>query len=156
LILTWKTVRDLTRCKKVQDAVHYLFPDTKKTGTIGLKHLEEYLGIKILLAGALKNNNNRAKDPSFTEIWSDDVAILACVAEPGDGIEEPSIARTFRWNEGSGEEYIVEDYYSEDVRSKIIRVRHDIDVRLLKSYNDDGNVLSDISKNCGYVLTGIR
>ena len=156
LILTWNNYQALTRCQKVRDAVHYIFPDTKKTGTIGLQHLEAYLDIKILLAGALKNGNNRAKNPDFADIWPDSVATLACIAAPGAGIEEPSIARTFRWNEGSSEEYVVEDYYSEEVRSKIIRVRHDIDVRLLKSYDDDGNVKSDISKNCGYVLTGIR
>ncbi|WP_419783448.1 hypothetical protein [Maridesulfovibrio sp.] len=156
LILTWNNYQDLTRCKRVQEAVHYIFPDTKKTGTIGLQHLEAYLDIKILLAGALKNGSNRAKNPDFIDIWPDNVATFACVASPGASIEEPSIARTFRWNEGSSEEYVVEDYYSNEVRSQVIRVRHDIDVRLLKSYDDDGNVKSDISKNCGYVLTGIR
>lgn len=156
MIITWQTYLDLTRCTKVKDAVHYLFPDTRKTGSIGLQHLEAYLDIEIELAGALKNGANRAKNYELEDIWSDAVAVLACVASPGTEIYEPSIARTFKWNEGASEDFVVEDYYDPAVRSTIIRVRHDIDVRLLKSYDDNGNVLSDISKNCGYVLTAIR
>jgi hypothetical protein len=156
LIITWQTYLDLTRCNKVKDAVNYLFPDTRKTGTIGLQHLEAYLDIQIELAGAMMNGGNRAKNPELQDIWSDDVAVLACVAAQGSEIYEPSIARTFKWNEGASEDFVVEDYYDPAVRSTIIRVRHDIDVRLIKSYDDNGNVLSDISKNCGYVLTTIR
>lgn len=156
LIITWNTYNNLCAIKKVQDAVYSIFPDTKKNGTIGLSHLETYLEIEIELAGALVNKNNRAKNPNLEDIWSDDVATLACVAPEGADIAEPSIARTFKWNEGSSDEIIVEDYYDDTVRAQIIRVRHDIDVRLLKSYNDDGNVMSDISKNCGCVITGIK
>ncbi|WP_018124958.1 hypothetical protein [Desulfovibrio oxyclinae] len=156
LIITWKTYLDLTRCKKVRDAVFYIFPESKKTGTIGLQQLEAYLDIEIKLAGAMMNASNRAKNPDLQDIWDDSVAVLARVAPKGSQITEPSIGRTFLWNEGASEEIIVEEYYEEASRSNIIRVRHDIDVRLLKSYNEDGNVLSDISKNCGYVITGIR
>lgn len=156
LIITWNTYNLLCAVKKVQDAVYAIFPDVKKNGTIDVSHLEAYLEIEIELAGALVNTNNRAKNPNLSDIWSDDVATLACVAPQGADIAEPSIARTFKWNEGSSDEIIVEDYYDPTVRANIIRVRHDIDVKLLKSYNDDGNVMSDISKNCGYVITGIK
>ncbi|WP_285906841.1 hypothetical protein [Pseudodesulfovibrio pelocollis] len=156
LIIAWPTYNNLCACKKVQDAVYAIFPDARKTGTIDISHLETYLEIRIELAGALVNGSNRAKNPALEDIWSDAVATLACVAAEGSDIVEPSIARTFKWNEGSSEEYVVEDYWDETVRATILRVRHDIDVRLLKSYDDDGNVLSDISKNCGYVFTGIK
>jgi len=156
LVISWPTYLDLIKIKKVIDAVYYIFPDTKRTGSIGLTHLEAYLDIPIVLAGALQNGAKRGKNPDLQDIWPDTVAVLARVADPGSDITEPSIARTFLWNEGSTSELIVEEYYEEQTRSAIIRVRHDIDVRLLKSYGDDGNVKSDISKNCGYVITGIK
>ncbi|MGE4292382.1 MAG: hypothetical protein AB7E32_09245 [Desulfovibrio sp.] len=156
LIISWPTYLDLIKVQKVTDAVHYIFPDTKRTGTIGLTHLEAYLDIPIVLAGALANGAKRGKNPDLQDIWPDTVAVLARVADPGSDIVEPSIARTFLWNEGASSELIVEEYYEEQTRSSILRVRHDIDVRLLKSYDDDGNVKTDISKNCGYVITGIK
>lgn len=156
LIISWPVYLHLTRCKKVVDGVNALFSDRQKTGTIEVAHLQAYLEIEIELAGAMVNGANRKKNPDLQDIWSDEVATLACVASPGSDIIEPSIARTFKWNEGADEEIIVEDYRDDTVRADIIRVRHDIDVRLLKSYNDDGNVLSDISKNCGCNITGIK
>lgn len=156
LIISWPTFENLKACAKVIDAVNTLFPDTKKTGTVGLQHLSTYLEIEIELAGAMIDGANRSKAVNLQDIWSDSVATLAYVAPQGSDIHEPSIARTFLWNEGSDEEFIVEDYYENGTRSKILRVRHDIDVRLLKSYDDNGDVLSNISKNCGYVITGIK
>ncbi|MBI9079184.1 MAG: hypothetical protein JEY79_05530 [Pseudodesulfovibrio sp.] len=156
LIISWPVYNNLCLCDKVVAAVHNLFPDTKKTGTIGLSHLETYLEIEIELAGAMVDGANRSKNAALEDIWSDTVATLACVAAEGSDILEPSIGRTFRWNEGASDEFVVEDYYDSTVRAMILRVRHDIDVRLLKSYDDDGNVQSDISKNCGYVITGIK
>lgn len=156
LIISWPTFNNLKAVTKVKDAVEKIFPETAKTGTIGLNHLEAYLEIGIELAGAMVDGANRKKVASLEDIWSDTVATLARVAPEGSDITEPSIGRTFLWNEGASDEIIVEDYYSNEVRAQIIRVRHDIDARLLKSYDDDGNVLTDISKNCGYVITGIK
>ncbi|MEF2145132.1 MAG: hypothetical protein V3573_06775 [Desulfovibrionaceae bacterium] len=156
LVISWPTYLNLIKVKKVIDAVTYIFPDTKRTGTIGLTHLEAYLDIPIVLAGALANGAKRGKNPDLQDIWPDTVAVLARVADAGSDITEPSIARTFLWNEGSTSELIVEEYYEEQTRSSIIRVRHDIDVRLLKSYDEDGNIKTDISRNCGHVITGIK
>lgn len=156
LIISWPTYNNLTAVTKVIEAVNVLFPDRDKTGTIGLNHLEAYLEIEIELAGAMVDGANRKKAAALQDIWSDTVATLACVAPEGSDITEPSIGRTFLWNEGASDEIIVEDYYSNEVRAMIVRVRHDIDVRLLQSFDDDNTVLTNISKNCGYVITGIK
>jgi hypothetical protein len=156
LIISWPTYNNLCAVTKVKEAVEKIFPDTARTGTIGLNHLEAYLEIEIELAGAMVDGANRKKNVDLQDIWSDSVATLARVAPTGSDITEPSIGRTMLWNEGSDQEFIVEDYYENPVRGQIIRVRHDIATLLLKSYDDNGNVLSDISKNCGYVITGIK
>ncbi|XPV75516.1 MAG: hypothetical protein ACNI27_12850 [Desulfovibrio sp.] len=156
LIISWPIFQNLTAVKTVVEALDFLFPDRDKTGTISLAHLEAYLDIKIELAGAMVDGGNRKKSVDLEDIWSDEVATLACVSSPSADVLEPSIGRTFLWNEGASDEIIVEDYPSNEARAQIIRVRHDIDVRLLKSYDDDGNVLTDISKNCGLILTHIK
>lgn len=159
LQVSWVRYMDLTQCKAVKDAVYAIFPDAMKTGTITISHLSAYLEIEVVVAGAQVNAANKNKTAALDDIWSNEQAMLARVAMPGEDIAQPSVARTFLWNETPSTtgkpEIIVEDYYEERTRSQIARVRHDIDVRQLKSYDDDGNVLSDISKNCGCHITGI-
>jgi len=78
--------------------------------------------------------------------------MLCKTANPGDDITEPSIGRIFLWNEGEDEETIVEEYYSKEARSKIVRVRHDTQEAVLASYDEDNTIKSEISKACGYLI----
>lgn len=156
LQLSWETYQDLIQCKRVQEAVYAIFPDAMKSGHISVDHLRAYLDIDILVAGAMRNTANKNKAPHLADIWPATQALLCRVAPQGADITEPSIARTFLWNEGASGEVIVEDYYEEQVRAQLIRVRHDIDVRMIKSYDDSGNVLSDVSRACGMFITAIK
>lgn len=154
------TYLNLIECKAVKDAVYALFSDAQKSGQITLQHLSIYLDIEVVVANSMVDTAKKNQAVNLGDIWTDTQALLARVADPGSDVSIPSVARTMLWNETpstSGKpEIIVEDYYEEQTRSQIIRVRHDIDVRLLKSYDEDGNVLSDISKNCGCHITGIK
>ena len=156
LIISWNTFFNLTQVKKVQDAVANMFGDRQKTGTITIQHLEAYLEIQIEVAGALRNTAKKGQNVDLADIWTDSYALLARVAKEGDDITEPCIGRTFIWNEGAKEEIIVEEYYSDEVRGKILRVRHDTDEHFLKSIDENGNVQSKISYNCGTLLTNIK
>lgn len=156
LQVSWPTYQHLVQCKRVQEAVYAIFPDAMKSGTISITQLSAYLDIEVVVAGAMRNTANKGKAANLADIWTDTQALLCRVAPAGSDIVEPSIARTFLWNEGAGGEIIVEDYYDEPTRASIIRVRHDIDVRMIKSYDDSGNVLSDVSRACGIFITGIK
>jgi hypothetical protein len=156
MLVGWEAVEDLKKCAKVQEAVKYIFPDTAKTGTITITHLEAYLGIPLIVAGAMINTANKSKDAVLGQIWAKDKALLGRFATEGEDIATPSVGRTFHWNEGSSEEIVVEEYYEPTVRAQIIRVRHDIAPMLLQSLDESQNVLSPISKNCGYHITGIN
>jgi len=152
LIINYTNYMQLIATKKVQDAVYQIFPDAAKTGNIGIKHLEAYLDIPILLAGALYNTAKRGQDASLSDLWGTRYAMLCRVAS-GD-ITEPCIGRTFIWNEsGNGAaETIVEQYYKEEIRSDILRVRHDVSESFLLSRDENGTAKSEISKACGYLI----
>lgn len=151
LAMSYTNFLYLTKNAEVQEQVYQLFPDTAKTGQINTDHLKTYFNVdKILVAGALKNTAKRGQDASLSNIWSDTYALL-CKTSDGD-ITEPCIGRTFLWNEGASNEIITEQYYSDEVRADILRVRHDTGETFLASYDEDNNVKSEISKACGYLI----
>ncbi len=151
LAMSYSTFIYLTQNAEVQSKVYQLFPDAAKTGMIGIQHLETYFDIeRVLVAGALKNIAKRGQDASLSDIWSSTYALL-CKTSSGD-ITEPCIGRTFLWNEGASDEVITEQYRSDEVRSDILRVRHDSSEAYLASYDSDNSVKSEISKACGYLI----
>lgn len=154
LILPYAKLAQLRTNKDVKNSVYQLFPDTVKTGVISVEHLRTYFDIQYLLvAGALYNTAAGGQNAILGDLWGEQYAMLCRVAEPGSDITEPCIGRTFLWNEGSNqEEYIVEEYYDDDTRSWKLRVRHDSVEQLLSSFDEDGNLMSEISKSAGYLI----
>lgn len=151
LAMSYGTYLDLTKNAEVKEQIYQIFPDAAKTGTVSIKHLETYFDVeRILVGGALQNTAKRGQDASLSNLWSDTYALL-CRISNGD-ISEPCVGRTFLWNEGASDEVIVEEYYSDEVRSMILRVRHDSAEALLASFDEDNAVKSEISKACGYLI----
>jgi len=151
LAMGYTTFLYLTQNAKIQERVYQLFPDTAKDGNIGIEHLKTYFQVpNILVGGALYNASKRGQDASLSDMWGSTYALL-CKTATGD-ITEPCIGRTFKWNEGASSDVIVEQYYSDEVRSDILRVRHDTAEAFLASFDSDGSGKSTISKNCGYLI----
>jgi hypothetical protein len=97
----------------------------------------------ILIGGGTKNNAKEGQPASPAQIWDDEYAMVCRIATSVD-MREPCIGRTFHWSEdGSQVGGAVEEYYSDEVRSKIIRVRHDTDEVIM--YPQAGHLLSNIT-----------
>lgn len=151
LAMSYTNFLYLTKNAEVQAQVYQIFPDAAKTGQINTDHLKTYFNVdKILVAGALKNTAKRGQDASLSSIWSDTYALL-CKTSDGD-ITEPCVGRTFLWNEGAADEIITEQYYNDEVRGDVLRVRHDSNSAFLASYDSDNAVKSAISKAAGYLI----
>ena len=138
----------------VQTKIFQLFPDAARTGTVSIEHLKTYFDVpQIVVAGAMANSADRGKSAVLADIWGSRYAMLCRVAE-GDtaDIIEPCIGRTFMWNEGASQEVVVEEYYSDEVRSRILRVRHDVAEAFLASFDANNNVKSEISRACGVLF----
>ncbi len=154
LILNWTAFQNLKINTAVQAQIYQLFPDAAKTGQVSVDHLKTYFDVeRVLVAGALYNSSKKNQDATLSDLWGSEYAMLCRVAA-GDTVDvvEPCVGRTFLWNEGATEEVIVEEYYSEEVRSRILRVRHDTAEAFLASYDEDGVAKSEISKACGYLI----
>ncbi len=152
LIIPYDGFKWLRQNDEIKDQVYKVFPDAAKTGRVTVDHLKTVFDVpKLLVAGALYNSSKKGQDASLADIWGSTYAML-CKTADGD-ITEPSIGRTFLWNEGqSGSLPIVEEYREEGVRGNVLRVRHDSSESFLTSYDEDGNAKSEISKACGYLI----
>lgn len=153
LVIPYAQFLNLQLVAAVKKQVFELFPDAAKTGQVTINHLKTYFDVEqILVAGALYNTKNMNQDAVLADIWGDQFAMLCRTAAPGSDVSEPCVGRTFLWNEGSAEEVIVEEYYSDEVRATILRVRHDTAETLLSSFDESGTAKSTISKACGYLI----
>ena len=97
----------------------------------------------IIVAGSSRNSAKEGQAASPTQIWSDEYAMVCKIATGAD-MREPCIGRTFHWSEdGSSVGGTVETYRDETVRGNVVRVRHDVDEKLL--YAEAGHLLSNIT-----------
>lgn len=97
----------------------------------------------ILVAGGSKNSANEGQDASPAQIWSSEYAMVAKIATSND-IREPCVGRTFHWGEdGSTVAGTAETYRDENIRSDVVRVRHDVDEKVL--YVQAAHLLSNVT-----------
>jgi len=97
----------------------------------------------VIVAGSSKNNAVEGQSPSPTQIWSDEYAMVCKIATSND-MREPCIGRTFHWSDdGSAIGGAIEEYYEEQVRGKVIRVRHETDEVIM--YAQAGHLLRNVT-----------
>lgn len=86
---------------------------------------------RIIVAGQSTNRANKGQSADLGQIWSSDFAMVATVAQSTD-FREPCIGRIFHWSEdGSSMGGTVETYREDHLRADVVRVRHDVDERIL-------------------------
>ncbi len=98
---------------------------------------------EILVGGAVFDSAQQNQANSMSDVWDDEYA-LVFRRQSGMDLSEPGIGRLFHWSgDGSTTFGTVESYRSEERRSNIIRVRHDVHEKLL--YAEAGQLLSNIT-----------
>lgn len=96
---------------------------------------------EVIVAASPRNTANSGQAVSLSSIWSDEFVMVAKVARTND-IKEPCIARIMHWDEdGSEVGGTVETYRDENVRSDIVRSRHDVDEKVVLT--EAGHLLSN-------------
>ena len=144
LIINNKQFKKLRRCDQITEAV-------ASTGAgesflqrkITTAQLCQALDIdRILVAGGAKNTANEAATLAIASVWSDEYAMVAKIATSND-IKEPCLGRVFHWGvDGSTIGGTVENYREDRVRGGIVRVRHEVDEKVL--YTGLGHLLSNV------------
>ena len=97
----------------------------------------------VLVAGGSKNSANEGQSPDVAQIWSSEYAWVGRIATTQD-FREPCAGRIFHWSQdGSSRGGTVETYRDERRRADIVRVRHDVDEKLL--YTECGELLENVT-----------
>lgn len=145
LIINRKVFRNLRNCTQIIDRIASSGAgNPTKASDITTAMLAAVFDLDyVIVAGSSKNGATEGQAASPTQIWSSEYAMVCRVAASND-IKEPCIGRVFHWGEdGSSVQGAVESYRDEKVRSDVVRVRHDVDEKVL--YPEMGHLLSNIT-----------
>ena len=157
LIIGYTTFEKVKNCDQIVDRLVYTFPGID-LNRITSQQLAAIFNIpQVLIGGAIYDSADKGQDASIADLWDNEYAMVTICSDAPD-VSEPCIGRSFVWTEespGNGEP-VVESYREEGSRSDVVRVRHDSDERLLKSYDEDGNVKSDIAAAVSYLMSNIK
>jgi len=142
LIINRKVFRNLRNCAQIIDrSKSQGFMDVR-AGAINVQQLAQVFDLdQIIVAGGTKNTGVEGQTASLAPIWSNEYAMICKVATSND-IREACVGRTFHWSQdGSSIGGTVETYREENVRSDVVRVRHDVDEKVL--FVEAGHLLSN-------------
>jgi len=144
LIINRKVFRNLRNVDQVVDRIKYAGITDPRAGAITEAAMAQAFDIdEIIVAGSAKNTADEGATASLSPIWSDEYAMVARICRTND-IREPGVGRTIHWAaDGSSIGGTVESYRAEDIRSDIVRVRHDVDEVIL--YVAAGHLLSNVT-----------
>lgn len=155
LIIAYSTFKSLKNCDQVIDRLKYTFPgiDLNRMTSAQLAQLFDLE--KVLVGGAVYDSADKGQDASISDLWDNEYAMLTRISSGGD-IKDPCLGRTFYWTEeNAGQGPLVESYREGGTRSDVIRVRHDTDERLIRSYDSSGSIKSDIAVSVSYLLSNV-
>ena len=124
LILSQTNINRLKANTAIKDAIKYT---SRVTESILLAAFADIFGVKQVLVGkAIRNTANKKLTFSGSDVWSDDYAMVAVVADNPMNLKSPSVGRTFLWTADSAVNPIVESYREDKIRSDVFRVRHSV------------------------------
>jgi hypothetical protein len=141
LVINRKVFRNLRNTLQVIDRIASSGAgDRNLAGDVNVAMLAQAFDLDyIIVAGGSTNTATKGQAAAVNQIWSGTFAMVCRVATSND-FREPCIGRTFHWGaDGSNVDGTIEEYRDETVRSKIIRVRHDVDEIVL--YPQAGHLL---------------
>lgn len=144
LIMNRKTFRNLRNVAQVIDRIEASGAGSPaKASDVTVQMLAQAFDLDfVIVAGASENTANEAAAATLAQLWSSDMAMVARVATSND-FREPCLGRTFHWGaDGSNIGGTVETYRDENVRSNIVRVRHEVDEIVL--YTEMGHLLTNL------------
>jgi hypothetical protein len=144
MVINRKVFRNLRNCAQIIDRLKYNGVVDVRPSKINESMLASVFDLaEIIVAGTPKNTATEGQAVTIAPIWSDEYAMLCKVARSND-IQEPAIGRTIHWaDDGSDIDGMVESYRDETVRGDVVRVRHDVDEKVL--YVEAGHLLSNIT-----------
>jgi len=144
LIINRKVYRNLRLCDQIIDRFKSQGFVDVRASKINEAMLASIFDLdEIIVAGTTKNSANEGAAASLAPVWSDEYAMITKVATSND-LREACLGRTFHWGQdGSQPGGTIESYRDETVRGDVVRVRHDVDNKII--YSAVGELLDNIT-----------
>jgi len=150
LAMSRRRFKNLKRCQQVIDALQASGAGQSAVqGLVTTQQLAEVLDLDdIVISDAIKNTANIGQDVNIASMFPDDKVWVGLTSDSRDW-KTPCFGRLLHWGgDGSriGEERmigVVERYRDEDIRSDVIRVRHETDEH--KLYQEMAQVITGIA-----------
>lgn len=142
LVMDEDVLRHISMCEAVMERVKYTSPNAIR-GQLTIEQLKAYFGVEnIVVAGAVFNSAKKGKPKKIEAIWPKDKVLLARLSSGEQDLKEPSLGRTFIWEEDAPGILVTEQYREEQTRSDVYRVRQNTDECIQFA-------------GAGYILTGV-
>ncbi len=145
IAMSYKTFRLLRNCDQVIERIQSNGAGDRTVATdITVQQLAAVFDVpKIVVAGASTNAAKEGQDADFKQLW-DKTKVWVGVTANSNDFRTPCVGRVFHWGQdGSSVGGTVESYREEQTRSDIIRVRHQVDEKILYP-------------EAGYIITGVQ
>lgn len=117
------------------DDILLRFPGAPRvTEEMIMSNLGPIFGIEKVLRGkTVRNTADEGLTEVVSDVWNDDYAMVAVVANENDPITTPCVGRTFLWTPDSASDLVAEQYRDEQKRGNKLRYRHDTDEVIIDS-----------------------
>ena len=115
------------------------FPNAERVTEAMIRgSLAAIFGLEQLLVGSSAYNSaDEGQDPTFSDLWGDDYAMVAVLGREGMPLSEPQLARTIFWQRYIGDidvDALVEQYREQQTKSDIFQVERSIDEKIIDEY----------------------
>ena len=132
LVINKAVAKNLATCAQIVDRLKFSGFHNPTQESITAAVLAEVFDLDHVIVGeAYKNTAGDGAAASLAPVWSGEYAWVGKIATTED-LEEPCIGRTFHWTEDGSELFgHVETYRDETRRGDIVRVRHQVDEKVL-------------------------
>lgn len=142
IVMSWKKYNDLKECAQIIDRIKSNSNYNVLRGEITAALLALAFDVEqIIVSGTVKNTAKENQTAVIGSTWTDSKVLVAKLARTND-LTEVCLGRTFHYSaDGSQPLGNVESYRDETVRADIIRVRHDVQEKVMYA-------------PCGYLITG--
>jgi hypothetical protein len=142
IIMSRKTFRNVRNCVSIIDRIKFAGITDPRAGAITEAAIAQVFDLDhVIVAGSAKNTAIEGQAAAISSIWAD-TNVMVCKIATDQDIRTPCIGRTFHWGEdGSQVGGQVETYRDEGKRSDIVRVRHQVDEKVL--YVEAGHLLTN-------------
>lgn len=143
MVIDYDRFEFLKDCGQIVERIKYSGRDDPKRRSITLDALASVFDLdEVIVSGSVKNTANEAQAAALASMWDKTKALLFR-RERGMDLKRPQFMRTFHWGaDGSQIGGVIEDYRDESRRSDIIRVRMQVQEKVI--YADVAEVITGI------------